>query len=86
MLKLIHNQNMISLFKKNEYTFVIFSAWSMMDVFFVFFFFIKATCTQKPKHSEIKLITDKKKTTQKTRETIQQVFKNNLMCTVITKF
>lgn len=74
---------MISLFKKNEYTFVIFSAWSMMDVFFVFFFLSRLHVLKKPKHSEIKLITDPKK---KTRETIQQVFKNNLMCTVITKF
>lgn len=76
---------MISLFKKNEYTFVIFSAWSMMDVFFVFFFFIKATCTQKAKTFRDQTNNGSKKT-QKTRETIQQVFKNNLMCTVITKF
>lgn len=79
---------MISLFKKNEYTFVIFSTCLMVNdgCIFCLLFFIKATCTQKPKHSKIKLIMDKKKINKKTRETIQQVFKNNLMCTVITKF
>lgn len=78
---------MISLFKKNRvYIRYLFHLVNDGCIFCLFFFFIKATCSQKPKHSKIKLTKDKKKTNQKTRETIQQVFKNNLMCTVITKF